>query len=56
MFTFFTDRDGSTSSRRSRESGFDPLALALDALHAHEEAHHLVGESGIARILQRTAR
>jgi benzoyl-CoA 2,3-dioxygenase component B len=46
MFTFFTDRD---------ESGFDPLARTCRFMLT-EEAHHMfVGETGIGRIVQRSA-
>jgi benzoyl-CoA 2,3-dioxygenase component B len=55
MFTFLTDRDGKYQLAALAESGFDPLARSTRFMLT-EEAHHLfVGESGIARILQRTA-
>ena len=55
MFTFFTDRDGKFQLCALAESGFDPLARTTRFMLT-EEAHHMfVGESGIARILQRTA-
>ncbi|MEO8040261.1 MAG: benzoyl-CoA 2,3-epoxidase subunit BoxB, partial [Betaproteobacteria bacterium] len=54
MFTFFTDRDGKFQLCALAESGFDPLARTTRFMLT-EEAHHMfVGESGIARILQRT--
>ncbi|MBL8611063.1 MAG: benzoyl-CoA 2,3-epoxidase subunit BoxB [Myxococcales bacterium] len=54
MFTFLTDRDGKYQLAALAESGFDPLARSCKFMLT-EEAHHLfVGESGIARILQRT--
>jgi benzoyl-CoA 2,3-dioxygenase component B len=54
MFTFFTDRDGKFQLCALAESGFDPLARTTKFMLT-EEAHHMfVGESGIARILQRT--
>ena len=54
MFTFLTDRDGKYQLAALAESGFDPLARSTKFMLT-EEAHHLfVGESGIARILQRT--
>ncbi|HNN53565.1 MAG TPA: benzoyl-CoA 2,3-epoxidase subunit BoxB, partial [Pseudomonadota bacterium] len=54
-FTMFTDRDGKYQLAALAESGFDPLARSTRFMLT-EEAHHLfVGESGIARILQRTA-
>ena len=55
FFTFLTDRDGKYQLAALAESGFDPLARSTRFMLT-EEAHHLfVGESGISRILQRTA-
>jgi benzoyl-CoA 2,3-dioxygenase component B len=55
MFTFFTDRDGKYQLSSLAESGFDPLARTCRFMLT-EEAHHMfVGESGIGRIVQRTA-
>jgi benzoyl-CoA 2,3-dioxygenase component B len=55
MFTFLTDRDGKYQLAALAESAFDPLARSTRFMLT-EEAHHLfVGESGIARILLRTA-
>ncbi len=54
MFTFLTDRDGKYQLAALAESGFDPLARSTRFMLT-EEAHHLfVGESGIARVIQRT--
>ncbi len=54
MFTFFTDRDGKFQLASLAESGFDPLARTCRFMLT-EEAHHMfVGESGVARIIQRT--
>jgi benzoyl-CoA 2,3-dioxygenase component B len=54
MFTFFTDRDGKFQLAALAESSFDPLARTCRFMLT-EEAHHMfVGESGVARILQRT--
>ena len=54
MFTFFTDRDGKFQLAALAESGFDPLARTTRFMLT-EEAHHMfVGESGVARIIQRT--
>src|SRR5208283_855027 len=54
MFAFFTDRDGKFQLAALAESGFDPLARTTKFMLT-EEAHHLfVGESGVARVLQRT--
>jgi benzoyl-CoA 2,3-dioxygenase component B len=54
MFTYFTDRDGKFQLKSFAESAFDPLARTTRFMLT-EEAHHMfVGESGVARILQRT--
>jgi benzoyl-CoA 2,3-dioxygenase component B len=53
MFTFFTDRDGKYQLASLAESGFDPLARSCRFMLT-EEAHHMfVGESGVARIVER---
>jgi benzoyl-CoA 2,3-dioxygenase component B len=55
MFTYFTDRDGKFQLNALAESGFDPLSRTCRFMLT-EEAHHMfVGESGISRVLQRTA-
>ena len=55
MFTFFTDRDGKFQLCALAESGFDPLARTTRFMLT-EEAHHMfVGETGVGRIVQRTA-
>jgi len=55
MFTYFTDRDGKFQLCALAESGFDPLARTTRFMLT-EEAHHMfVGESGVGRIVQRTA-
>jgi len=55
MFTTFTDRDGKFQLLSLAESGFDPLARTCRFMLT-EEAHHMfVGESGVARIVQRSA-
>jgi benzoyl-CoA 2,3-dioxygenase component B len=55
MFTFFTDRDGKFQLLALAESGFDPLSRTTRFMLT-EEAHHMfVGETGISRIVQRTA-
>jgi benzoyl-CoA 2,3-dioxygenase component B len=55
MFTMFTDRDGKYQLLALAESGFDPLSRTTRFMLT-EEAHHMfVGESGVARIVQRTA-
>jgi benzoyl-CoA 2,3-dioxygenase component B len=54
-FTMFTDRDGKYQLAALAESGFDPLARTTQFMLT-EEAHHLfVGETGVGRIVQRTA-
>jgi len=54
MFTYFTDRDGKFQLSALAESAFDPLARTTKFMLT-EEAHHMfVGESGVARIIQRT--
>jgi benzoyl-CoA 2,3-dioxygenase component B len=54
MFTYFTDRDGKFQLCALAESGFDPLSRTTRFMLT-EEAHHMfVGESGVARVLQRT--
>jgi benzoyl-CoA 2,3-dioxygenase component B len=54
-FTYFTDRDGKYQLLALAESGFDPLARTTRFMLT-EEAHHMfVGETGVERIVQRTA-
>src|ERR671937_3090402 len=54
MFTMFTDRDGKSQLMSLSESSLDPLSRTTRFMLT-EEAHHMfVGESGVARILQRT--
>jgi benzoyl-CoA 2,3-dioxygenase component B len=53
-FTYFTDRDGKYQLLALAESGFDPLARTTRFMLT-EEAHHMfVGETGIARIIERS--
>jgi benzoyl-CoA 2,3-dioxygenase component B len=55
MFTYFTDRDGKFQLCALAESSFDPLARTAKFMLT-EEAHHMfVGESGVSRVIQRTA-
>ena len=55
FFTFFTDRDGKFQLSALAESAFDPLARTTRFMLT-EEAHHMfVGDTGISRVLQRTA-
>ncbi|HEY3997521.1 MAG TPA: benzoyl-CoA 2,3-epoxidase subunit BoxB [Candidatus Xenobia bacterium] len=55
MFTFLTDRDGKYQLASLAESAFDPLARTCRFMLT-EEAHHMfVGETGLYRIVERTA-
>ncbi len=54
-FTMFTDRDGKYQLCALAESGFEPLARTCRFMLT-EEAHHMfVGETGINRVVKRTA-
>src|SRR5438034_5010353 len=54
-FTMFTDRDGKYQLSALAESGFEPLALTCQFMLT-EEAHHMfVGETGLNRVVKRTA-
>jgi benzoyl-CoA 2,3-dioxygenase component B len=54
-FTTYTDRDGKYQLGSLAESAFTPLSQSTRFMLT-EEAHHLfVGETGIARIVKRTA-
>jgi benzoyl-CoA 2,3-dioxygenase component B len=51
----FTDRDGKYQLLSLAESGFDPLSRTTRFMLT-EEAHHMfVGETGVQRVVQRTA-
>ena len=55
MFTFFQDRDGKFQLSSLAESGFDPLSRSCRFMLT-EEAHHMfVGESGVGRVVERSA-
>src|SRR5262250_1510460 len=55
MFSFFTDRDGKYQLAALAESAFDPLSRTTRFMLT-EEAHHMfVGETGVLRIVERTA-
>jgi benzoyl-CoA 2,3-dioxygenase component B len=55
MFTFFTDRDGKFQLLALTESAFDPLSRTTRFMLT-EEAHHMfVGETGVLRVVDRTA-
>ncbi len=54
-FTMFTDRDGKYQLAALSQSGFDPLRRTTEFMLT-EEAHHLfVGETGMDRIIKRSA-
>jgi benzoyl-CoA 2,3-epoxidase subunit B len=54
-FTMFTDRDGKYQLSALAESGFEPLARTCKFMLT-EEAHHMfVGDTGLSRIVKRTA-
>jgi benzoyl-CoA 2,3-dioxygenase component B len=54
MFTMFTDRDGKSQLLSLSESSLDPLSRTTRFMLT-EEAHHMfVGETGVARIIDRT--
>jgi benzoyl-CoA 2,3-dioxygenase component B len=55
LFTFFTDRDGKFQLLALAESAFDPLSRTTRFMLT-EEAHHMfVGETGVMRVVDRTA-
>jgi len=55
MFTYFTDRDGKFQLLALAESAFDPLSRTTRFMLT-EEAHHMfVGETGVGRVVERTA-
>src|SRR5271169_466784 len=55
MFAFFADRDGKFQLLALAESAFDPLSRTTRFMLT-EEAHHMfVGETGVLRVVERTA-
>jgi len=54
-FTMFTDRDGKYQLAALRESAFDPLARSCEFMLTEEAFHLFVGETGLERIIQRSA-
>jgi benzoyl-CoA 2,3-dioxygenase component B len=54
-FTMFTDRDGKYQLASLAESGFDPLSRATRFMLTEEAFHLFVGETGIDRIVRRSA-
>ena len=55
MFTMFTDRDGKYQLAALSESGFDPLARATKFMLTEEAFHLFTGETGVDRIVRRSA-
>jgi len=55
MFTTFTDRDGKYQLSSLSNSGFSPLARATRFMLTEEAFHLFVGESGVDRIVRRSA-
>lgn len=54
-FTMFTDRDGKYQLAALAQSGFDPLARTTEFMLTEESHHLFVGETGMRRIVQRSA-
>ena len=55
MFTMFGDRDGKFQLGALANSGFDPLARTTQFMLTEEAFHLFVGQTGIDRIIRRTA-
>lgn len=54
-FTTFADRDGKFQLAALRESAFDPLARSCDFMLTEEAFHLFTGETGMERIILRSA-
>src|SRR5690606_26653254 len=54
-FTTFTDRVGKYQLASLAESGFDPLSRTCRFMLTEEGHHMFVGETGVGRVLERTA-
>jgi benzoyl-CoA 2,3-dioxygenase component B len=54
-FTMFTDRDGKYQLAALKESAFDPLARSCEFMLTEEAFHLFVGETGMERIIRRSA-
>ncbi|HKI99772.1 MAG TPA: benzoyl-CoA 2,3-epoxidase subunit BoxB [bacterium] len=54
-FTMFTDRDGKYQLAALSESAFDPLARSTQFMLMEEAFHLSVGETGVGRVVRRTA-
>ncbi|HSF16482.1 MAG TPA: benzoyl-CoA 2,3-epoxidase subunit BoxB [Vicinamibacteria bacterium] len=55
MFTMFTDRDGKYQLLALAESGLDPLSRTTKFMLTEEAFHMSVGETGVGRVVERTA-
>lgn len=55
LFTMFTDRDGKYQLLSLAESAFDPLSRTTRFMLTEEAFHMSVGETGVGRIVERTA-
>ena len=55
LFTMFTDRDGKYQLLALAESAFDPLSRTTRFMLTEEAFHMSVGETGVGRIIERTA-
>ncbi len=54
-FTMFTDRDGKYQLSALSESAFQPLARTCKFMLTEEAYHMFVGDSGLGRVVKRTA-
>jgi benzoyl-CoA 2,3-dioxygenase component B len=55
MFTTFTDRDGKFQLHALAQSGFDALSRTCRFMLTEESHHMFVGETGVQRVVKRTA-
>jgi benzoyl-CoA 2,3-dioxygenase component B len=53
-FTMFTDRDGKSQLLSLSESALDPLSRTTRFMLTEESHHMFVGDTGLARIIERT--
>src|SRR3989454_12674431 len=53
-FTMFTDRDGKSQLLSLSESSLDPLSRTTRFMLTEESHHMFVGDTGLARIIERT--
>ncbi len=54
-FTMFVDRDGKYQLAALKESAFEPLARSCEFMLTEEAFHLFVGETGLCRIIRRSA-